>query len=145
MRKTSCLSFTGKYRKYLPSFSAASGAHICRPAHGTSLMSSATPWSVTLPPMRVHREHVVVAHGELAAKVVLRDASLEVVRGIDVDLAVEHVRRRIGGVDLGDERLRQELRRIGRGRTRRRLLGRQAGAERRDQEEGSMHHWASGE
>jgi mono/diheme cytochrome c family protein len=45
---------------------------------------------------RVHAEHVVVAHGEVAAEIVRRDAGVDVVRGVDVQLAVEHVRRRVG-------------------------------------------------
>ena len=62
---------------------------------------------------RVHRQHVVVAHREVAAEVVLRHAGLEVVRGVDVDPALEHVSRRVRGVDVADQRLRQELRRVG--------------------------------
>src|SRR3982750_1961072 len=81
MRNTLCLSFTGKYRKYLPSFSAASGAHIFSGAHG--------------PPAGVERQHLVVLHRVLVAEVVAGDARVEVVRGIDVELAVENVRRRI--------------------------------------------------
>ena len=61
---------------------------------------------------RVHREHMVVAHGEVAAEIIRRNAGVDVVRGVDVDLAVEDVGRRIGGVDLRDQWLGQELRRI---------------------------------
>jgi hypothetical protein len=95
---------------------------------------------------------VVVAHREVTAKIVLRDAGLEVVRRVHVDPALEDVRGRIGGVDVRDDRLREELRRIGGRRTRRLLRshGRgnpkfmsvpagQAGAERHDQEESSVH------
>jgi hypothetical protein len=60
----------------------------------------------------VHLDRLIVTHREVAAEVVLRDACVDVVRAIDPDLAVEHVRRRIGRVDLGDERLGQELGRV---------------------------------
>ena len=45
MRKSPFLSRAGKYRKNLPSFVAASGAHICFEAHGTSFTWSARPRS----------------------------------------------------------------------------------------------------
>src|SRR5580765_5948743 len=55
---------------------------------------------------------MVVAHGEVAAEIIRRNAGVDVVRGVDEDLAVEHVRRGVGGVDLRDKWLGQELRRI---------------------------------
>ena len=64
----------------------------------------------------VHRQHLVVLHRVLVAEIIARDSRVEVVRGIDVDLAVEHVRRRIGAVDVDGQRLGQELLRIGAGR-----------------------------
>ena len=57
----------------------------------------------------VHREHVVVAHREVAAEIVRLHAGVDVVGRIDEEAAVEDVRRGVGGVDIGDERLVQEL------------------------------------
>ena len=48
----------------------------------------------------VHREHLIVPHGELAAQIILGNARIDIVRRIDVDLALEHMRRRIGRVDV---------------------------------------------
>ena len=62
---------------------------------------------------RVHRKHVIVAHGEVAAEIVGAHAGVDVVRRIDEDLSVEDVRGWVGGVDVLDERLREELRRVG--------------------------------
>ena len=62
---------------------------------------------------RVHRKHVIVAHGEMAAEIVGANAGVDVVRRIDEDLAVEDVRGWVGGVEVLDEGLRQELRRVG--------------------------------
>ena len=87
---------------------------------------------------RVHRQHVVVAHREVAAEIVLRDAGLEVVRRIDVEPPLEDVRRGVGSVDVGDQRLRQELRGIGGSRARGLLRG-EARAAQCDQNEHSMH------
>ena len=62
---------------------------------------------------RVHRKHVIVAHGEVAAEIVGAHAGVDVVRRIDEDLSVEDVRGRVGGVEIPDEGLREELRRVG--------------------------------
>ena len=70
----------------------------------------------------VHRKHVIVAHREVTAEIVLRDAGFEVVRRVHVDPALEDVRGWIGGIDVRDDRLREELCRIGGRWTRRRLL-----------------------
>ena len=50
---------------------------------------------------------------EVAPEVVGRNAGLDVVRRVDEDPAVEDVRGRVGGVDAGNERLRQEPGRVG--------------------------------
>ena len=52
----------------------------------------------------LEREDVVVLHREMVAVVVEGDAGLDVVRGIDVDPAVEDVGGRVGGIDVRDER-----------------------------------------
>ena len=48
------------------------------------------------------REHVVVAHLEVSAVVIEGCACFDVVRGIDVQLVVKHVDRRIGHVITGE-------------------------------------------
>ena len=53
----------------------------------------------------VHAQDVVIDHPEMAALVVERRACIDVVRGIDVQPPLEHVRRWIGGVDVRDQRL----------------------------------------
>ena len=62
-----------------------------------------------LPADAIHREHVIVAHREVAAEIVRLHAGVDVVGRIDEDPAVEDVRRGVGGIDIGDERLVQEL------------------------------------
>lgn len=49
-------------------------------------------------------EDMVIGHVILIAIVVELDIGLTVVRRIDVDLAIEDMRRRVGTVDVGDER-----------------------------------------
>ncbi len=51
-----------------------------------------------LAPWRLLPEDVVVLHAVVAAEVVGRHAAIDVVRGVDVHAAVEHMRGRISGV-----------------------------------------------
>ena len=75
----------------------------------------------------IHREHVVVAHREVAAQVVGRHAGVDVVGRVDVEPSAEHVRRRVGGVDAGQQWLVEEPRSTGRlrGRSERDAKGEQ--------------------
>ncbi len=60
---------------------------------------------------------MIILHAEVATFVVERLATVDVVRRIDVQAPLEHVRRRVGGVDVGHQRLRNgvcgELRKTG--------------------------------
>ena len=51
----------------------------------------------------VERQHVVVAHLEVAAVVVEHVVALAVVGGIDVELAVKHFGRRVGHIIAGEK------------------------------------------
>jgi hypothetical protein len=53
----------------------------------------------------VQRQDVAVPHVEVIPLVVLGDPGLDVVRGIDVEPAVEYVCSRVGGEHVGDDRL----------------------------------------
>jgi hypothetical protein len=59
-----------------------------------------------------HREHAVIAHGEVAPEVVGGNAALDVVRGVDEDSPTKDMRRWICRVDTADERLRQKSGRV---------------------------------
>jgi hypothetical protein len=54
---------------------------------------------------------VIVAHVEVIAIVIEGNARFDVVRRIDVELALEDMRRRVRGVDVRHQRLRDGLRR----------------------------------
>jgi hypothetical protein len=49
---------------------------------------------------------VVILHIEVIAVVVQRYTSIYVMRGIDIDLALENMRGGIGGIEMGDQWLR---------------------------------------
>ncbi len=53
---------------------------------------------------RIHPQHVIVLHDEMAAVVVEGRAAIDVVGRIEVQAPVEHVRGRVGGIEAGDQR-----------------------------------------
>ena len=48
---------------------------------------------------------MVVLHPEMVAVVIEGDARINIVRRIDENLAIEHMGRRVGGIDMLDQRL----------------------------------------
>ena len=53
----------------------------------------------------VHGKHMVILHNILIAVVIVRAVMREVMGRVDVNLAVEHVRRRVSRENAGDKRL----------------------------------------
>ncbi len=58
-------------------------------------------------PDPLHAEHAIIVHRILVAEIVVGDASVDVVAGIDVELAVEDVRGWIGEIEVLHQRLRE--------------------------------------
>ena len=60
----------------------------------------------------VHRQHAIVAHLEMAAKIILGGWSVDIVAGVNIDFAIPDMGGRVGGIDVLDQRLGQIFRSV---------------------------------
>ena len=85
-----------------PSLSRAGSPELLRhPRHVLHLQRHAVVGHHRTAADRLQRQHVLVGHVVLVTMVVECNVPFAVVRGVDLDLALEDVRRRVGRADVG--------------------------------------------